>query len=258
MSTEFKLMKTWLKNELQTRRFNKVVIGLSGGFDSSLATFVAASEDCLGNENVFGVLMPCESSKDSIEDAEYLALKLDIKYIIHDLKSSFNYFATDCHYMRINNKMPDLTPIELGNIKARMRMITLYAYATPFGGLVLNTSNLSEIMSGNGTKFGDAAGDIALFHNYTKTEMYNLAYDCGFAEMFPKIFNKVPTADLEPNQTDEGTMGVSYRVLDAYLRGSRDLEQKDMERIEKLIKIGAHKRDKMPSFNLQEIVKNEI
>lgn len=265
LKEEIKKMKFWLREELSKRGFKKIVIGISGGFDSSFAAYLAASEDCLGPDNILGILMPCESSPDSVGDAEDLARELKIKYTTVSLLTPVCELVNNINLIRENMDWEKLNNIDRGNIKARMRMITLYSFASSFNGLVLNTSNYSEIMSGNGTKFGDGAGDISLFGHYTKTYLYKMAELSGFKEMFPNIYNKVPTADLEPNQTDEGTMGIIYKDLDKYLDGDwvdrMDMEKNKTEIVEKINKLmekSEHKREKMPAFHSYYVeIKND-
>lgn len=253
-----KEMRQWLKDEVTGRGFTQVVLGVSGGFDSALSAYIASHEDCLGEDGVFGVLMPCESSRDSIDDGLDLCNKLKLNYYcINTLYDAFQTIVNVLDDVSLDAVRSDkdtrfinlTSPLSKGNIKARLRMIMLYAFANSMKAMVLNTSNFSEIMSGNGTKFGDAAGDIALFHEFTKTEMYEMAKAISFDKYFPSIFNKVPTADLEPNQTDEKTMGVTYEKLDNFIQGKTNLvDWETQKNILKLISRSSHKREKMPCF----------
>lgn len=254
--SEWIQMKKWIRQTVLEAGFKRVILGLSGGFDSGFLAFTAAQEDCLGKENVVGVLMSCNSSVDSLRDAIELGEKLGIRYFVDNLNRSVNIRSNEIKEMRRelfscgwDIAKEEMSSTELGNVKARMRMLTLYGYAPAFNALVMNTSNYSESMSGNGTKFGDMAGDFGPLLNYTKTSLYKMAKAVGFDEVAPEIFNKTPTADLEPNQTDEGTMGVSYSDLDTLLDDEeKDLEQIVVKRICRLIKISRHKREEMPKF----------
>lgn len=253
--SEYRAMQKWIEDYVYEHGMQGVVIGLSGGFDSSFLAYLCSDEACLGKDRVFGVMMPCQSSPDSLTDAVDLANRLKIKSVVDDIKES-----VDCRVCSIN-KLADinnsLTPTQIGNIKARMRMLTLYAYASPLGYLVINTSNLSEATTGNGTKYGDIAGDLAPFLKYTKTSLYHMAKVAGFADLFPTIMEKTPTADLEPNQTDEDTMGISYKRLDAYIDGAPvPISSKQIQEIERKKKMSAHKGEFMPIFDPEG--KNEI
>lgn len=254
---EWNQIKAWIKKTVQSNGFEKVILGLSGGFDSGFLAFTAAQEDCLGKENVVAVSMPCDSIQNSKDDAEELACKLGIIYFVdnidvevNDRVSSVNFARSTCF------ALPKMTSTEVGNVKARMRMLTLYGYAPAFNTLVMNTSNKSEALAGNGTKYGDIAGDFAPILGYTKTTLYRMAKAVGFDKVSPAIFNKVPTADLEPNQTDEGTMGVTYKNLDAFIEDVDtdddgkyiEIDEDTSKKIHSLMKKSWHKRNPMSVF----------
>lgn len=263
---EWSQMKAWIRRYVTQNGFGKVILGLSGGFDSGFLAFTAAQEDCLGKEGVVAVLMPCDSSKDSIVDAIDLAKALGITFFVDDIKQAVESRVYGIDIIRQNadrlvlgkscEKLPPMNPTEIGNVKARMRMITLYGYAPAFKALVMNTSNYSEGMTGNGTKYGDITGDFAPILHYTKTSLYRMAKAVGFDRASPAIFNKTPSADLEPNQTDEGTMGVTYKKLDAFLEEVHndddgtyiEIDQATTQKICGLIKKSWHKRNPMEVF----------
>jgi len=259
---EWTEMKFWIRNFIFNRGFNKAILGLSGGFDSGFLAYTSSQEDCLGKDNVIAVSMPCNSSADSIEDAKNLSERLKIQCLFDDITESVQARVNNINSIRRNTSCEvlesiDMTPLEIGNVKARMRMITLYGYAPFFNALVMNTSNHSEFMVGNGTKYGDMAGDFAPILNYTKTRLYKMAKAVGFDKISPEIFNKIPSADLEPNQTDEGTMGVSYIQLDSFLDGvcinenGESINTPETEnRILDLMHGTIHKRQPMPNFYL--------
>lgn len=249
LETESIRMRAWLLDYVKEANANGVVIGLSGGFDSSFAAFLAASDSCLGRSGVLGILMPCDSSPDSITDATDVAMRLRISSTTVDLKPAVEAMTRSL-------SLKSLTSKDVGNIKARMRMITLYAFASTKNLLVLNTTNRSEAATGNGTKFGDAAGDLSMFMNFTKTELYMMARAVNFDLVFPQIMDKVPTADLEPNQTDEKTMGVCYADLDRFLCGVTEtydgkiisLSPEVTNRCNELYRKSTHKRHPMPCY----------
>jgi len=254
---EWSQMKSWIRRFVTQNGFKKVILGLSGGFDSGFLAFTAAQEDCLGKENVIAVSMPCNSTHDSRVDAEELANKLGIEFFVDPIGVEVYGRAEHINAQRNGAlALPKMNPTEIGNIKARMRMVTLYGYAPAFNALVMNTSNYSEAMAGNGTKYGDITGDFAPILGYTKTTLYRMANAVGFDKVSPAIFNKVPTADLEPNQTDEGTMGVTYEKLDAFIEGVDtddagkyiEIDEDTTKRICALIKKSWHKRNPMVTF----------
>lgn len=256
LAFEYREMQKWIKKYVEDHGFDNVIIGLSGGFDSSFLAFMCSDKNCLGNEKVWGVSMPCDSSQESLYDAQELTDRLGIHLITNELEAEVAIICNGISYNRREEKLPPMTPTEIGNVKARMRMITLYGYAPALNALVLNTSNYSEAMAGNGTKYGDITGDIAPFLGYTKTSLYRMAQAVGFATAFPKIMNKTPSADLEPDQTDEKTMGVSYLQLDAFIeqvdtdedRVPIVFDEAILGKIKKLITRSVHKRNPMPVF----------
>lgn len=147
--------------------------------------------------------------------------------------------------------------LERGNIKARLRMTTLYSLNWINKCLVMNTCNLSETLTGNETKYGDAAGDLGLLNAYTKTELFMMARAVGFDKAFPEVYNKVPTPDLEegnPNHTDEGIMGVTYLTLDMSIKGVtlNLVSAEDRDHIDHMVDTSAHKRHPMKAFDPNE------
>jgi NAD+ synthetase len=266
LSKEWSQMKRWIKWTVNQSGLNKVILGLSGGFDSGFLAFTASQEDCLGKDGVIAVLMPCDSSKDSVEDAIDLAKALGITFFVDNIRRAVDVRVSEMDVTRENanqlifgtnfEKVTKMNPTEIGNVKARMRMITLYGYAPAFGALVMNTSNYSEAISGNGTKYGDITGDFSPLLRYTKTTLYRMAKAVGFDKFSSATFNKIPTADLEPGQTDEGTMGVQYVKLDAFIEGVEvdddgkyiEIDKAALNRIYLLESKSWHKRNPMPVF----------
>lgn len=253
LANEAVYIQSWMASMLKSTKSEGFVIGISGGFDSAFAAYLASSPVCAGSGNIYALLMPCDSSPDSLTDGYDVCEKLHIFCNEIDLKS-----IVEALTKKIIGTKSSLQPTktDIGNIKARLRMTVLYYYASRLSYLVLNTTNKSEAMTGNGTKFGDCAGDISPFGNYTKTELYRMAQATGFSFLFPQLMEKVPTADLEPGQTDEKTMGISYEVLDEYLLGLTHTEtgkkivfsKEVVQHIENLKMKSAHKRNPIPTF----------
>ena len=200
------------KDYVKKNGFKKVVIGLSGGIDSSLTAVIAA--DALGCENMLGVAMPSMySSRASFIDAELLARNLGIKLIkipITDIYKS--YLQT---FKVVFNKLPFDKTEE--NIQARIRGNILMALSNKFGYLVLTTGNKSEASTGYCTLYGDMAGGFAVIKDVTKTLAYKLAAwrnKIAGSLLIPKnILSKPPSAELRPNQKDRDTLP-EYKVLD--------------------------------------------
>ncbi len=194
--------------------FRKVLVGLSGGIDSSLVATVAA--DALGPENVLGVSMPGPySSPGSLRDAEALAHNLRIDFRVIPIMSIFENYLTTLD-PAFENRPPDVTE---ENIQARIRGNILMALSNKFGSLVLSTGNKSELAVGYCTLYGDMAGGLAVIADVPKTMVYELArYVNGAGERIPvACLEKAPSAELRQNQTDQETLP-PYEVLDVILK----------------------------------------
>lgn len=207
--------------------FKKAVIGLSGGVDSALVACIAV--DALGKENVVGVFMPSRySSNDSREDASRLAEHLGIRFMIIPIDAAFQSFL-DTMAEPFAGTEPDVAE---ENIQARIRGTIWMALSNKFGWLVLTAGNKSEMSTGYATLYGDMAGGYAVIKDVPKMLVYRLA---GYVnardgrETVPqRIFDKVPTAELRPNQTDQDSLP-PYALLDAilhaYVEEDRSLDE---------------------------------
>jgi len=195
--------------------FRRVVLGLSGGIDSSL-TGVIASE-ALGRENVIGVMMPSPySSEGSLRDAKELAERLGIQYQVIPITSIFQGYINSLEEI-FKGWEPDVTE---ENIQARIRGNLLMAISNKFGCLVLTTGNKSEMAVGYATLYGDMAGGLGVISDVPKTLVYQLAqYVNREKEIIPKeVIEKAPSAELRPNQRDEDSLP-PYAILDGILKG---------------------------------------
>lgn len=218
--------------------FQKGVLGLSGGLDSS--TVLKLAVDALGHENVDVLILPEKglTKQENVEHAKGLADFLKVKYY----HVPINSFLVD--YASLPWKQGDLA---YANAKARIRANLLYNYANSFDALVVGTSNKSELLLGYGTKFGDLASDLLPIGGLYKTEVVELA---DFMELPKEIVEKEPSAELYEGQTDEGELGGTYKELDTILRqhdlGEEELIDKGMNAmlvrsVFKRIKVNKHK-----------------
>lgn len=201
--------------------FRKVVVGLSGGIDSSLVAVIAA--DSVGPENVLGVAMPGPySSGGSLRDARSLAANLRIQFevlAISDVWKSYREILA-----RPFAGAPEDVTEE--NLQARIRGNLLMALSNKFGSLVLSTGNKSEMAVGYCTLYGDMAGGLAVISDVPKTMVYELAALVNKSrEVIPaETLTKPPSAELRPNQTDQDMLppyDVLDRILKAYVEDLR-------------------------------------
>ncbi|MGA2631206.1 MAG: NAD+ synthase [Terriglobia bacterium] len=196
--------------------FTKVLVGLSGGIDSSLVATLAA--DALGPQNVTGIGMPGPySSPGSIQDAATLARKLGIDFRVVPITPIFETYLTTLD-SAFEGHPRDVTE---ENIQARIRGNILMALSNKFGALLLTTGNKSELAVGYCTLYGDMAGGLAVIADVPKTMVYELSrYANRAGERIPKAcLDKAPSAELRPNQTDQDTLP-PYETLDLILRAS--------------------------------------
>jgi NAD+ synthase (glutamine-hydrolysing) len=207
--------------------FSEAVIGLSGGIDSALVACIAA--DALGKENVTCVFMPSRySSQDSREDATQLAGALGVRYLTVPIDDTFQAYL-DMLAEPFAGREPDVAE---ENVQARIRGNILMALSNKFGWLVLTTGNKSEMSVGYATLYGDMAGGYAVIKDVPKDLVYKLAAYVnereGRAVVPQRIFDKAPTAELRPNQTDQDSLP-PYPVLDgilhAYVEEDRSLDE---------------------------------
>ena len=200
--------------------FGRVVIGLSGGIDSSAVFSLAVK--ALRAENVYGVMMPYgDWNKEALEDIEELAktLKFPQKKILAINIKPF------CEPVFAN--LGGANQLRKGNIMVRMRMIVLYDMAKKYNALVLGTENKTEYKLGYFTRFGDEAADIEPIREFYKTQIYQLA---RYLNIPNNIIEKAPTAGMWAGQTDEGEFGFTYREADKilYLHVDKNLSKSEI------------------------------
>jgi NAD+ synthase len=198
------VLSAFLRTEIRRHGFDRGVVGLSGGLDSALACYLAA--EALGPQNVLAVRMPYRtSSEDSLTHAQMVIDATGVAAItipISDMVDS------------LFEQQPQADAIRRGNAMARARMIVLYDQSSAFGGLVVGTSNKSEILLGYTTLYGDAACALNPLGDLYKTQVRQLARAVSVPEV---ILAKPPTADLWAGQTDEGELGFTYAEVDRLL-----------------------------------------
>lgn len=228
-------IQTFLKDYLDNSKMSTYILGLSGGVDSSLVAVLC--KNAVGKEKTKCIMIPIESNPSDLEDALALAKEFDLNYEIIDATNIYKFYLNS---LEINGK--SLSRDAKSNLKARIRMSILYAVAQENRGLVVGTDNKDERFTGYFTKFGDGACDLLPIVHLLKEEVVEASKLLGIPTY---LAERVPTAGLFENQTDETEMGVSYKHLDSYLKGEKVPEEAE-KRILHLNKISAHKRDAIP------------
>jgi len=210
----------WVEVETKITRFIKdyvlkskakgIVLGLSGGIDSS--TVAALSAKAIGGNNVLGLMLPEKETYNpkDIEHAKIIAEKFGLKTEIIDITPVLEAFRKS---MQI---FDDKDRLCKGNLKARTRMVYLYYYANRLSLIVCGSSDKSETMIGYFTKWGDVAADISPIMDLYKTQVKKLARHIGIPK---EIVEKPPSPTLWPGQTAEEELGLKYETLDLILYG---------------------------------------
>lgn len=198
------ILVRFIRNEIQRTGIKRAVLGLSGGIDSSVVCFLAA--EALGPQNVLAVTMPYKTSSEATRrDSQAVIEQLGVQSLDAPITDQVDaYFA----------RFPDAGAMRLANKCARERMTILYDQSAAFGGLVVGTSNKSELLLGYGTLYGDMASAINPIGDLYKTQLRQLAWELNVPAA---ILEKPPTGDLWVGQTDEGELGFSYEAVDRLL-----------------------------------------
>lgn len=243
----------WIYDKTKKNNMDGLIIGISGGIDSSLCT--ALSIMALGKDNVHGLLMPYYKDQ-HFTDALNFVNNIGVNYntiCINEIYDSFYYTG-----LLWKNKTKE-------NTMARIRMVLLRAYANEYNSLVIGTDNLSETLTGYFTKGGDGEADIFPIHELTKGQVYELAkYVNGLnneKEIIPKnIITKAPSAGLHLDQTDESDLGLSYSDMEniilniKYGKPMENVSESKRFKFFKLMKESYHKRESMQFPKIQDII----
>jgi NAD+ synthase (glutamine-hydrolysing) len=201
--------------------FKQVVIGLSGGIDSTVTAVLAV--EALGADNVLGVTMPSDySSEGSVDDSQELAQNLGISCKILPISESYQTIIDSVSPLFTSNKK-DITE---ENIQARIRGLLLMALSNKSNRLVLTTGNKSELAVGYCTLYGDMSGGLSVLADVTKTQVYDLAHHINTRKhRIPEaILQKAPSAELRPNQQDQDTLP-PYDIIDAIIHAHIEKRQ---------------------------------
>lgn len=238
----------WLQTQVKSAHMNGLLVGVSGGLDSAVVAYLikrAFPKDSLG------VIMPLKSNPVDIEHANLVVESCGIKNLTIDLTKTHKtlYSAVETA-IQVEDTITTLNNAQLAdaNLRARLRMSTLYTIATHYNYLVVGTDNASEWYTGYFTKYGDGGVDLLPITPFTKGEVQNLA---KYLQVPDEVINKAPSADLWSGQTDEAEMGTTYEYIDAYLKGE-DIPKRDRELIESMHERTRHKREPIQQFKLKD------
>ena len=197
---------SFIKSKLRESKAEGLIIGLSGGIDSSTVAYLCAR--IVKRDKILGLILPSETtSSEDIEDAVTVADNLGIKYKnlhIDHLIEPFPKLCPQCSNSALAN----------GNLKARIRMMLLYYHSNSMNRLVMGTGNKTELLVGYFTKYGDGGVDILPIGDLYKTHVKEVAEYIGVPK---NIIEKAPTAGLWTGQTDEEELGIKYDLLDKIL-----------------------------------------
>ena len=211
-----RVLVAFIQNEVHKIGVQRAVLGLSGGVDSALVAYLAA--EALGAEAVTAFILPYRTSNpQSAADAEAVVRATGIGAQTIDITPQVDaYFA----------RFPDASPLRRGNKMARERMTILYDHSAAVGGLVLGTSNKTELLLGYGTLYGDMASALNPIGDMYKSQVWQLSEEMGVPRV---IIDKKPSADLWAGQTDEQELGFTYREVDELLYHMVDLRMSRAE-----------------------------
>jgi NAD+ synthase len=198
------LLEGFIRNEVGKVGMARVVVGLSGGIDSSVSAFLAAR--ALGPTGVVAVMMPYRTSDPaSLADARRVVDALGVRAVVISITEQVDpYF----------DRFPGMDRLRRANKMARERMTILYDQSLAEDALVLGTSNKTELLLGYGTIYGDMASALNPIGDLYKTQVRQLARELGVPK---EILDKAPSADLWPGQTDETELGFTYEDVDRLL-----------------------------------------
>jgi len=247
----------FIKRKLQEAGCKSLVLGISGGVDSTTCGRLAQiaidqlNEESAGGYQFIAVRLPYGEQKD--EDEAQLALSfikpthsvsVNIQQGVDGIHSATNTALEGTGLIPEDAAKVDFVK---GNVKARARMVAQYEIAGYVGGLVLGTDHSAENITGFYTKFGDGACDLAPLFGLSKRQVRELAATLGAPELLVK---KVPTADLEeldPQKADEDALNLTYEQIDDFLEG-QPVAQEVSDRLVRIYKVTQHKRQPIPTI----------
>lgn len=225
----------WLQEKVKEAGLKGALVGISGGIDSAVVTHLikrAFPDDSLG------VIMPCKSNPADQKDALEVVKSADIDHVVVDLSETHEVLFSNIKEQLSGHWNEEKAKLGDGNLRARLRMSTLYTVANQYDYLVVGTDNAAEWFTGYFTKYGDGGVDLVPLVHLTKGQVREMAIHLGVPDV---VIQRKPSAGLWEGQTDENEMGTTYNQIDAYLEG-KPVPDKDKEIIERLHNRSEHKR----------------
>jgi NAD+ synthase len=237
------IIKTFIKTYVENANSDSIVLGLSGGVDSAVAAVLC--QQIFGKNNTHCLFFPDDVTPEKDRnDAAELADNFDLNIEEQDITTIVTNFIDKAHV--------STDKLVKANVKARLRMVMLYAYANKTKSLVCGTSNKSELLIGYFTKYGDGGVDLMPLGDVYKTQILQIA---RFLHLPKCMIKKPPTAGLWKGQTDEKELNMSYEMLDQILGGlerkmnvneiaeTLNIDIQDVSRIHKMRINSQHKRN---------------
>lgn len=225
----------WLQEKVKDAKMDGVLVGISGGIDSAVVTHLI--KRAFPNQSL-GVIMPCKSNPDDQRDALEVVQSANIDHVVVDLTETHDVLFGQIKSQLASHWNEEKAQLGDGNLRARLRMSTLYTVANQFNYLVVGTDNAAEWFTGYFTKYGDGGVDLVPLVHLTKGQVREMAIYLGVPDV---VIQRKPSAGLWEGQTDENEMGTTYNYIDAYLEG-KEVPEKDKEIIENLHNRTHHKR----------------
>ncbi len=242
MNLEVKERAAWVKKLVRETGTKGIVVGLSGGKDSAAVAAICV----MAGVPVLGINLPIKSNPEDMEYVNKLLKALPaIEFEQINLNSAFEALKDTL------GLDPDRDKLTCANIKARLRMTTIYAKANQRNYLVAGTDNACESYVGYFTKWGDGAFDFNLLGDLTVDEVIQVGIEAGAPE---ECMRRTPSAGLWAGQTDENEMGVTYKAISALVRNDYSLAPnvsvEEFEKIERMHRNTEHKRIAAPAYNM--------
>lgn len=252
----------FIKEKVNNSNSKGVVIGLSGGIDSTVVACLAVK--ALGSSNVRGFILPSLTTSDQdLFDAKLIKDELGIEANYISIGDIHDQFLKSCKLDGLPQKNISLAS---GNLKPRIRMSILYYFATIYNSLVIGTGNKTELEIGYFTKYGDGGVDLLPIGDLYKEDVKKIAIALGVPD---SIIKKAPTAGLWLGQTDENEIGMTYPILDRvlylyleegyeieYIADVLEIPSSEVERIINMVNNSEHKRSAIPLLSKYEYIED--